>query len=306
MSATVPARQAVTLRKTRTRTAAALTTVATLPDNPPANAQPMPGDAMVFWARAANDQTLDAEKLAILYRIQQEIEANDAKHAFYRAMSAAQAEMQPVLRDATNTQTNSKYARLETIDAAIRPIYTRHGFALTFDTEQTDGPRERVICEVTHAGRHTRKYQLEAGVDTTGPKGTSNKTPLHGLGSTVSYLRRYLTCMIFNVVLANDDNDGNRTTVPTDAQPMIAELYELLAACSANPKATAANEQNFLARMKLEQHRSIERVPASEHPRLRNALLTKLNVMAQRAQPNQQATAIQQARTGQTQTGASR
>lgn len=240
-----------------------------------------------FLMRAARDPSIDVAKLDALRRMQREDREHDARLRYTEAMAAAQGEMLPVVRDATNDQTRSKYARLETIDAAIRPIYTRHGFVLEFNSEAIDGPNERIVCEVSHIAGHSKKFQLEAAPDVAGPQGKANKTQLHGLASTVSYLRRYLTCMVFNIVLANDDNDGNRQRPSSDTgelqgRTQVDELYRLLAECSADPKAVEANERSFLAKMGMADLRSIKDVPAGQFIRCRNALLTKRNIMTQR------------------------
>jgi hypothetical protein len=161
-------------------------------------------------ARAMDDDRFDVLKLDALLRMQRELVAEQARHEFSRAMSAAQGEMRAVFRNAANEQTHSRYARLEKIDDAIRPIYTTHGFSLTFGTEKPADPASiRVVCDCAHSGGHTKVYELEAPPDMTGTRGQVNKTLLHGMGSTISYLRRYLTTMIFNVVLTNEDDDGN-------------------------------------------------------------------------------------------------
>jgi hypothetical protein len=244
------------------------------------------GSLLNFVAAAMQDPSINVDKLQMLLSMQREIIADDARLQFNRAMSKAQGEMQPVVRDAQNTQTNSKYARLETIDAAIRPIYTRNGFCLEFNSEAIEGPNERIVCEVSHTAGHSKRYQLEAAPDTAGPQGKANKTPLHGLGSTVSYLRRYLTCMIFNITLANEDNDGNRRQRDDgeiSSRPQVQELYALLAACSADPNAVAANERAFLTKMGLGDLRTMADARVGDFPRLRNALLTKRAIMTKRA-----------------------
>lgn len=247
------------------------------------------GTLLNFVAAAVKDPGVDVAKLEALLRMQREIVADDARLRFNRAMSAVQAEMQPVVRDALNTQTASKYARLETIDAAMRPIYTRHGFSLSFDSEPVDGPNVRVACEVAHAAGHSKTYHLDAALDVAGPQGKANKTPLHGLGSSVSYLRRYLTCMIFHVVLANEDNDGNAGPRAGHgggaaiSQAQVAALRGLIADCAADPGAAVKNERTFLRKMGLEALPSIQDVPGAEFGRLRTALLTKRGVLAQRA-----------------------
>lgn len=247
---------------------------------PAVESQPLAGSLLNFVAMAMADPNTNIEKLESLLRIQREIVADDARLQFNRAMSQAQGEMQPVVRDATNSQTNSKYARLETIDVAIRPIYTRHGFLLSFNSEPIEGPNERIVCEVSHTAGHTKRYQLEAGLDTAGARGNANKTPLHGLASTVSYLRRYLTTMVFNVVLANEDNDGNRSlpTASSDGRlsPREVEHLELLM------RQTQTLEGKFLERM-LPGLRSITQAPASDFPRLKNALRLKASILEQRA-----------------------
>jgi hypothetical protein len=102
-----------------------------------------------FVARAVKDPTIDVAKLESLLRMQREIVADQARLEFNRAMSAVQSEMGPIVRDGTNDQTRSKYAKLETIDAKMRPIYTRHGFLLSFNSEPTEGSNIRIICEVS-------------------------------------------------------------------------------------------------------------------------------------------------------------
>lgn len=159
--------------------------------------------------RAIREPEFPIDRLEAVLRIYNEQRAEAARQEYYAEMGAAQSEMGQVLRDAPNTQTHSKYAKLESIDDAIRPHYTRHGFSLTFGTmPATDPEAVRVVCTCAHRGGHVERYELEARPDTSGARGTVNKTALHGLGSTLSYLRRYLTMLIWNVVLTNEDDDG--------------------------------------------------------------------------------------------------
>lgn len=238
--------------------------------------------------RTMADPAADVGKLEVLLRIQREIladearrSAEEAKRIFYRAKSTAQDEMVPIVRDAQNKTTNSWYARLETIDASIRPIYRRHGFDMSFDSEQLAGSDLRIICELSHEAGYVRPYSLPGALDIVGPKGTVNKTPLHGLGSTVSYLRRYLSCMVWNLVLIYEDQDGNR---PRQFEPMTidgelagakqtAELYALLRQCSTSPEAEA--ERKLLAGVGLGRLRSIKDIPAGDFARVRTVLIEK-------------------------------
>lgn len=175
--------------------------------------QPPPsetGAILQVIERAARDPSIDIEKMRSLLQMHQEIRAKAAETAFMAAMQRAQGELGPVLRDAKNDHTHSRYARLETIIAAINPIITGHGFSMSFGTADSLAPGHyRVTCDVSHAEGHSRHYFADVPSDAVGAKGTVNKNPIHAFGSAITYGRRYLTTMIFNIAIANEDDDGN-------------------------------------------------------------------------------------------------
>lgn len=176
------------------------------------------GDAYLSMIeRAARDQNVDIDKMERLILLHDRKQAQAAELEFDRAMAAAQAEMDPVRKDASNPQTKSRYASYFALDTAIRPIYTKHGFSVSFDT--ADGaPSEhiRIVAKVAHAGGHRERPHIDMPADGKGAKGGDVMTKTHAMGSAVMYGRRYLLAMIFNIAVGGDD-DGNaagRTKVP--------------------------------------------------------------------------------------------
>lgn len=168
-------------------------------------------------ARAASDPTVDVHKMKELLAIQQEVHRTNAEIAFNEAMNACQKELPRVFKAAQNASNKSKFAKLEKVDEAIRPVYTKHGFSLSFGSRAIEGG-VTVTCRVSHTAGHHIDHELSGALDTKGAQGTANKTDIQGLGSSVSYLRRYLTCMIFNVILTDEDNDGQKSAYITDVQ----------------------------------------------------------------------------------------
>ncbi len=196
---------------------------------------------------ASNPQA-DVGKLEKILDLQERFEKNQARVAFNRAMKNAQEEMDPVRRDAKNESNHSRYARLETIDAAIRPIYTRHGFCLSFSEVPAVRHAEnvRLRCNAHHAEGHTEPYELEAPPDIMGPQGKATKTGVQGMGSTVSYLRRYLKLMIFDIALTNEDNDGQRRREPPADEPPLKQGVDLHEDITSNPvPETKAGQRQF-------------------------------------------------------------
>lgn len=177
-------------------------------------------------AEAARDPHVDAAKMRTLWELKQEIDAQASKQAFYRAMKAVQDEVKPVLRSVENDITHSRYARLEHIDRKIRPVYTKHGFSLTFGA-RTDTPGTVTItCDCMHQDGYVKPYELPGTLDST----NKAKTGIQAVGSTVTYLRRYLTCLIFNVVLTDDPEDDDGTGEPLTEQQR-NKILDLLIAC---------------------------------------------------------------------------
>lgn len=161
--------------------------------------------------RAARDPSTDIEKMERLLQMHERISTRQAEAAFNAAMAECQSEILPVIKDAKNDQTNSMYARLETVIAAIAPVYTRHGFALSYGTDACPiADHIRVTCLVSHRSGFARSYHADVPFDLAGAKGNVNKTKTHAYGSTIAYGRRYLVLMIFNVPVKGEDKDGNQ------------------------------------------------------------------------------------------------
>jgi hypothetical protein len=67
----------------------------------------------------------------------------------------------------------------------------------------------RITCTVAHDAGYFEENYLDAPVSTTGSQGGRMAiTPVQAIGSTITYLRRYLLGMCWNAVLADDDDDG--------------------------------------------------------------------------------------------------
>jgi len=189
------------------------------------------------------DPRVDIEKLDRLVQMRDRIAADRARAAFNTAMAAVQAELPQVVRRADNSQTKSRYATLESIGDAIDPIITAHGFSMSFAEE--DCPKEghyRTICDVA-LGAHERRYHIDLPIDGTGmKKGNANKTATHAFKSTMTYSRRILTELIFNVKTKNNDDDGNvagAADAPTISEEQILHIRDLL-------EAEGRNEARFL------------------------------------------------------------
>jgi len=182
--------------------------------------------------RAVKDPACDPTKMAQLLELSRQVRADDAQAAYNASMIAAQAEMDPVRTDANNPQTRSKYATYAALDRAIRPIYSKHGFALSYDTGDGAPPDYmRVLVYVMHRDGHTKTHHMDMPADGKGAKGGDVMTKTHAAGSAFSYGKRYLAGGVFNIIISDHaDDDGNAASgngpINDEQVSTIAELLE--------------------------------------------------------------------------------
>ena len=183
---------------------------------------------LAVLSRMMSDPSVDIERIERGAALYERALARDAETAFNSAMAAAQEEMRPIAANANNPQTRSRYAKYDALDGAVRPIYSKHGFSLSF--YQGEGAPEgyiRVQCKLS-CGGHTERPYLDMPADGKGAKGGDVMTKTHATGAGVTYGRRYLLGMIFNLVIG-EDRDGNDASDAgaTITQEQLTQLIEL-------------------------------------------------------------------------------
>ena len=203
---------------------------------PPAVAAPQSEQAAVLSliGDMAKNPEIPIERLKELMGMKERLDdrareekAREAQQAYYRAMAICQAELKVVKRNKKNTQTGSNYADLAALARQADPIIHRHGF--TFSTRplgKVDG-EERIGWTIAHSGGHIESGEAQLAVDNKGPNGSVNKTALHGFGSTMSYGRRYLKLMLFDIA-TGDDDDGNAAGADTITEEQFRALKGLM------------------------------------------------------------------------------
>lgn len=163
--------------------------------------------------RAMYDPSFDTAKFDVLINHVIRLQEREAAREFNEAMSRVQAQLDTIEKDRANPHTRSRYATLDALYTASMPVCSAEGITVRFGSEPP--PREswlRVTCTLSK-GRYAETHYLEGPIGgTTGTRGGATQmTPIQAVGSTVTYLRRYLLMMVLNLVQANDeaDNDGN-------------------------------------------------------------------------------------------------
>lgn len=212
----------------------------------------------VVLDRLVRDPSVPMERVERALALVEHQRQTEAKAQFGVAMAEAQQEMGAISRDMTNPSTRSRYASLASIDSVIRPIYSKHGLAPSFDTRPSEKGENwiKIVAEVSHVGGHSREYSIDMPADGIGAKGGAIMTRTHATMSAVTYGRRGLLKMIFN--LAEGDDDGNAATASEDEE-LVSEME--VAMLRKRIEQVEQSEQRVCAFYKIDK---LENLPASQ------------------------------------------
>ncbi|MGQ0834987.1 MAG: ERF family protein [Gammaproteobacteria bacterium] len=172
--------------------------------------------------------------------LQERWEAQQARKAFDAAISAAKAEIKPIVKNRevafTNRngggRTNYMYEDFAQIAESVDPILARHGLSYRHRPKQ-EGKQLTITCVLSHRDGHSEEFPLTAANDESG-----NKNSIQAIGSTATFLQRYTLKLALGLAAARDDDaraGGNEVEVITENEA--ADLKAKVEEVGANKEA---------------------------------------------------------------------
>lgn len=128
--------------------------------------------------------------------------------SIYAALAKAQAEMGKAIKDSNNPHFRSKYADLGNVIDAAMPALNKHGIAVIQPLVKTD---DGYGIETTLL--HESGETISGGIVPL----LIGKQDMQGLGSAITYARRY--GLMTAVGIAPEDDDGNAAVASGPAKP---------------------------------------------------------------------------------------
>ena len=188
----------------------------------------------------------------------------------FSAYAKAQADMGEVLKVATNPAFKSRYADLAAVVEAVMPALSKHGLAL-IQAPAFDGETVSVETMITHTAGGFMRSTINL---------RPTKADPQGVGSAITYARRYALMAMAGVAPEDDDgngasqpgnggqrfNTGSTQNAPPKITPdQVGELQELI-------ESVSANKVGFLQYMKVA---SLADIPAARFDAAISALKAK-------------------------------
>ena len=143
---------------------------------------------------------------------------NTAQQQYAQALVAAIGELSNVPKTASNPYFKSKYAPLDAIVEATRPVLAKHGLAIQQQPLFMEGTAG-VETTILHKSGHSTTTTLLLPLKDQSPQ---------GVGSAITYARRYALASVLGLA-TEDDDDGNISTglaKKEEARPAIAKAMD--------------------------------------------------------------------------------
>jgi hypothetical protein len=139
---------------------------------------------------------------------------------YAEALVAAIGELQNVAKTANNPYFKSKYAPLDAIIEATRPVLAKHGLAIQQNPVFADGCAG-VQTVIIHKGGHKEHSLLMLPLKDQSPQ---------GVGSAITYARRYSLAAVLGIA-SEDDDDGNVSSglskkTAEESRPAVAKAMD--------------------------------------------------------------------------------
>lgn len=178
--------------------------------------------------QAAISGNASPEVLERLFLLKKDYEAHEAKKAFDHDFSRLQGNLPAVVR--SKQAYGYKYAPIEEILYAVRPVLCQFGFGLLFDVSQDD-KLVTAYCVLTHSGGHEYRTSVTVpivGIQSSGGKNVVN--PAQQIGIAVTYAKRYALMNALGIEVVDNERPSNDTDGVAVELLSVAQREELKAA----------------------------------------------------------------------------
>lgn len=160
----------------------------------------------------AVDKDLDIDKLGKLMELQKVWQADQARKAFFGALSQFQSQVPEIRKSKAVAFNEVKYNYAPLADVVRQIKETCRECGLSYRWEIADNKEEiKVTCLVTHIDGHTEQTTMTANPDDSGKK---NK--IQQRGSSIEYLKRYTLIGALGLSTTDSDIDGYTPEISLD------------------------------------------------------------------------------------------
>lgn len=171
----------------------------------------------------------------------------------FSALSKTQLEMETAKEDSTNPFFRSKYADLKSVVASSRPYLAANGLCVIQRTKPDEKGQVYLYTRLGHASGQWMESKMAI---------RPAKSDIQGIGSYITYLRRYMYAALVGVVTGEEDDDGERAMIRSSkniSNDQIREIENLMDKIESFDKKKFFTwcQINYLSELKTDKYESV-------------------------------------------------
>jgi hypothetical protein len=164
----------------------------------------------------ALQQGMGPEVLRDLFKLKQEVDADEARKAYDMAFAAFKAQSIRIVKNIEVTAgplNGKKYADLLAVVEAVTDKLSAHGLSSSWKITKDEPQWIEVTCTLRHERGHAESVSMGGPPDAGGAKNA-----IQARASTVTYLQRYTLLAATGLAAGGQDNDGATVKHMSDDQ----------------------------------------------------------------------------------------
>lgn len=163
---------------------------------------------LAMVSKAMSEDKMDMAERAM--EMMRDYEREEAKKAYFKAVSLFKANAPIVIKDLTNKQYNSKYVSKGNLVNTTSRVLSEYGLSTHWDVLEQTPESMTVACILSHELGHSESVDMFGPYDTSG-----SKNPIQQIKSTKTYLEVATFEAVTGVATSeHGDDDGNGTVAP--------------------------------------------------------------------------------------------
>jgi len=186
-----------------------------------------PDNLMGALINAAMNPDIDADKMERMLAMYERMEERKAKVEFDEALAQMLPEIPEIGKTGVATKAGGgelyKFAKWDQMNRVLRPILQKHGFALTFRTQEHE--KGVLVTGVLSRGGHSETTSLLQSLESASSAMNANQAR----GNAVSYGKRYTAAALLNIITTDEqDNDASGLSGDTLSEQQVEEILGLV------------------------------------------------------------------------------
>jgi len=201
--------------------------------------------------RAAKDPSVDVDKMEKLLAMQLRLVAIANEASFNQAMARLKPQLPRIVKNGAivmpGKDVHIKFLRYPDIHDAVAPLLHAEGFTVSYSSDLI---AEQRLLKITATFRHIDGHHDSGSVFLPLTDDTGAKNKVQGVGSVLSYGKRYALCQYLDIVAEDDDDDGMQGAMKPISDRQVSQIVDLITDIKEGGQ--KFNDEGFLKFMKVE------------------------------------------------------